>query len=232
MVSAATDPDATPAPLAAQTSREKILEVAEALFARRGYAGVGIREVADAAGLGKSSLFHHFPSKLVLYSEVLNGVLRRFEERFQTALAPGGTPSERLDRWVDASIDGLAEHPPSARLLLRALIEDEDLPPEADGQPELVTASQLIESILDQGIELIREGVAAGEFRPVSAAHTIQTLVGATVFHFASGEFGEGLIGHPLLSAEAVRRRREEVKNLLHQGLAVRAPEMARKGEA
>ena len=36
------------------TSREKILDVAEARFAQRGYAGVGLREVAEAAGLGKS----------------------------------------------------------------------------------------------------------------------------------------------------------------------------------
>ena len=32
-------------------SRDKILEVAEALYARRGFAGVGMREVAEAAGL-------------------------------------------------------------------------------------------------------------------------------------------------------------------------------------
>jgi TetR/AcrR family transcriptional regulator len=56
------------------SSRDKILEVAEALYARRGFAGVGMREVAEAAGLGKSSLFHHFRSKAQLY---LGGRARR-----------------------------------------------------------------------------------------------------------------------------------------------------------
>ena len=41
-------------------SRAKILDTAEALFSRRGFNGVSLREVADRAGLGKSSLFHHF----------------------------------------------------------------------------------------------------------------------------------------------------------------------------
>ena len=58
-------------PLDQASSRDKILEVAEALFAQRGFAGVGLREVAESAGLGKSSLFHHFASKVQLYLAVL-----------------------------------------------------------------------------------------------------------------------------------------------------------------
>ena len=56
-------------------------------------------------------------------------------------------------------------------------------------------------------------------FRPVSVPHTVQTLIGATVYHFASGPLGEDLLGHPLLSAQAVSRRKEELRNLLHQGI-------------
>ena len=52
----------------------------------------------------------------------------------------------------------------------------------------------------------------------------MQTLIGATVYHFASGEVGEGMLGGPLLSAEAVRARKAEVKAFLHHGLAARAP--------
>jgi hypothetical protein len=128
---------------------------------------------------------------------------------------------------VDALIDGLAEHPPTARLLLRGLVEDESLPPEADTQPEAQAAERVLASILGGIRSLIRAGVERGELRPVSAAHTIQTLVGATVYHFASGELGCGLLGRPLLSADAVRSRREEVKQLLHQGL-LPAPEAPR----
>ena len=61
-------------------SREKILEVAEALFSRSGFSGVGMREVAEQAGLGKSSLFHHFASKQALFFEVVGHVLGLMEE--------------------------------------------------------------------------------------------------------------------------------------------------------
>lgn len=199
------------------TSREKILDVAEALFARRGYAGVGLREVADAAGLGKSSLFHHFRSKAQLYFEVLGRVLGRIQERLEPALACAEGPLEKLDRSMDALADALAEHPPTARLLLRGLFEDDDLD---DTIPEAQECERVLEATLQSLRRLLREGVDQGVFRPISVPHTLQTLIGATVYHFASGELGENLLGRPLLSAEAVSRRKEEIRNLLHHGLA------------
>jgi len=203
-------------------SREKILEVAEAHFARRGFSGVGLREVAIAAGLGKSSLFHHFESKAQLYFEVLERVLGRIQERLQPALAQPVGPLERLEGWSDALVDALAEHPTTARLLLRGLVEEEDFPDEP--LPEAQRAERLLGEIL-QGIHgLLREGIEQGAFRKVSVPHTVQTLIGATVYHFASGEVGESIMGRPLLSAEAVRRRKQELRSLLHQGLAARPP--------
>jgi len=201
-----------------QSSRDKILDVAEALFAQRGYAGVGLRQVAAAAGLVKSSLFHHFRSKDQLYAEVLGRVLARIRERLDPVLESGADPARKLDRWVDALIDALAEHPTTARLLLRGLFEEDDF--RADPVPEAEEVDETIAAILDGIQRLLKEGVDAGAFRAVSVPHTVQTLIGATVYHFASGELGEGLLGRPLLSAEAVRRRKQELGDLLHHGIA------------
>ncbi len=66
---------------------------------------------------------------------------------------------------------------------------------------------------------MLREGVDRGAFRDISVPHTVQTLVGAIVYHFASGELGERLLGRPILSAEAVSRRKQELRRLVHQGL-------------
>lgn len=174
--------------------------------------------MADAAGLGKSSLFHHFHSKTQLYFEVLRRVLGRLQARLRPVLAAPGGALGKLDRWVDALVDVLAEHPTTARLLLRGLFEQDDFP--AEPLPEAQACEQILGETL-QGIDhLLREGIEEGAFRPVSTPHTVQTLIGATVYHFASGELGENLLGRPLLSSEAVSRRKEEFRNLLHVGLA------------
>jgi len=210
-------PAGAPAALAIG-SREKILDVGEALFARRGYAGVGLREVAERVGLGKSSLFHHFRSKGELYLSVLQRVFERIDERVRPSLAAPGTPAERLERCVDVLIDALAEHPSTARLLLRGLFEDDDLP--ADAGAALEQAQRALERVLGRLLGLLREGVETGAFRPASPSQVLQTLIGAVVYHFASGEFGEELTGGPLFARDAVRRRKDEVKQMLRRGLA------------
>jgi AcrR family transcriptional regulator len=211
----------TSASLAPPSSRDKILDVAEALFARRGFEGVGMREVTDVAGLGKSSLFHHFRSKAQLYLAVLERLLAQIDDRLTAALAEPGAPAERLDRWIDALIDALAEREPAARLLLRGLFEDDAF--DAEAWPEGQGTEQRTDSILHGILELLRVGAERGAFRAASGPHTVQTLIGATVYHLASGEFGEKLVGSPLLSAEAVRQRKAEVKKFLHQGLLLTA---------
>ena len=200
------------------SSREKILEVAEARFAQRGFAGVGMREVALAAGLGKSSLFHHFETKADLYVAVIERVIARIEAHVLPALARPGVALALIERAVDALIDALTEHPTTARLLLRSLVEDDAFA--AAEPPGLAETEARIHALVGRITTLIAGGVAAGELREIHAPDAVQTLIGATVYHFASGEFGEAVLGGAVFSAEAVARRKREVKELLLHGLA------------
>jgi len=65
----------------------------------------------------------------------------------------------------------------------------------------------------------LEAGIAAGEIRPVSVPHTLQSLIGLTVFHFASGDFGEDLLGAPLFSASEIRARKEHVMAFMERAL-------------
>jgi len=201
-------------------SRDKILDAAEDLFARRGFAGIGMREVADAAGLGKSSLFHHFRSKAELYAAVVGRILDHLDEQLTVALAAGGDPLVRFDRWLDTLIDNFGKRPTYARLLLRSLFEDDELTGAGEEEQH---ADRTIKRIFAMIGHLLREGMEAGVFRLASIPHTLQSIAGLTVYHFASGEFGEELVGQPLFTATEVRRRKQEVKALLHHGLTAGA---------
>jgi AcrR family transcriptional regulator len=198
-------------------SREKILDVAERLFARAGYDGVGLREVAEQVGLGKSSLFHHFNTKDQLYCEVLARVLGRIRRHLDPVINAPISPADKLVRWVETLMDALAEQPTTARLLMRELVEDERFRPAE--LPEAAAAEANLSGIL-QGIRgLLEEGVARGVFRSVSVPQTVQTLIGATVYHFASGGFGDKLLGRPVLSAETIKVRKQELVGMLQHGL-------------
>ena len=207
------------------SSRSKILEVAEQRFARSGFSGVGLQEVADGVGLSKSSLFHHFSSKRELYTAVVEGVLGRIDVHVRPALEAPGTATERLENALSALIDALAEHESTARLLLRALVEEDQSSAADEGDDSVDDALR----VLVQSFEsLVRAGIESGEFRPVSLPDATQTVIGATVYHFASGDFGEAVLGEPLFTDEAVSRRRRETVQFLVQGL-LREPGRSRR---
>lgn len=205
-----------PSPAAETTPREKILEAAEVLFARRGFAGVGLSEIAEAVGLGKSSLFHHFPTKAQLYAAVVERILLEIETVLIRALAEGGSPVERLDRWVDTIVDLLGSEPSHARLLLRSLFEDDELSGSSD---EERAADETLARILQGVSALLREGMATGALRVASIPHTMQTLIGVIIYHFASGDLGTEMLGKSVFTPAEVRRRKDEIKALLHHGL-------------
>jgi AcrR family transcriptional regulator len=201
---------------AEQSSRDKILDAAESLFAKRGYAGVGLRELAEVVGLGKSSLFHHFKNKPELYAAVAARILRRIEERLIRTLAAGGSPAERLERLLDELVDLLAANPNYARVLLRSLFEDDDL---AGEMPEEIEGHRAIESIMASMSQLLREGMGTGQFRVANVQHLLLTLVGQIVFPFASGDFGQEILGRDIFDPAEVRRRKKELRDLLRFGL-------------
>jgi len=200
-------------PESSPSTREKIVETAEGLFARFGFAGVGMRAVADSVGVSKSALFHHFPTKRALWAAVLERSMLEFDARIAAAADRAGTALERMRLCIEAVIDSLVENPARAPLLLRSLFEVED------EEPVDAAAREVLERVLGRVAAGLEAGLVSGELRPVSVPHTLQSLIGLTVFHFASGDFGEDLLGAPLFSAAEIRQRKEHVIAFMERAL-------------
>jgi AcrR family transcriptional regulator len=207
-----------------QETRGKILETAEVQFAKGGFSGVGMRQLAAAASLSKSALFHHFPTKLDLYEEVLSRVLERLESGLDSSKPRSNDPVDLLSAWIDSVVRTLAEDIPASRLLLRSLVEEDPFPAfvlEPGAEREMRPFEIRLARILTRVRTLIEEGVETGVFRPLSVPDAIQTTIGAIVFHFASGDVGDALIGESIFSAAAVERRRKEVSEFIRRGFLV-----------
>ena len=58
-------------------TKERILETALDLFARKGYEAVSVSDIAGALGLTKGALYRHFESKRAIF----DGILRRMEQQ-------------------------------------------------------------------------------------------------------------------------------------------------------
>ncbi|MDG4861744.1 TetR/AcrR family transcriptional regulator, partial [Streptomyces sp. T-3] len=76
--------------------REQLILVATRLFGERGYASVGIEEVAAAAGIAGPSVYHHFAGKAELLAEIIERAGQWIRRSTTQALLEGSTPEESL----------------------------------------------------------------------------------------------------------------------------------------
>lgn len=67
--------------------RRRLLDSAARLAAENGLAGVSLSAVAQAAGVTKGGLFHHFPSKQALIEGLFNDILGRLDEEIDRFIA-------------------------------------------------------------------------------------------------------------------------------------------------
>jgi hypothetical protein len=121
-----------------------------------------------------------------------------------------------VELFVVGVIDALVENPARAPLLLRSLFEvDFD-------EPADQAANDVLQRVIARVAAGLEQGMVSGELRRVPVQHTVQTLIGMTVFHFATGEFGDELLGAPLYSATEIRRRKEHVIDFIERALCAR----------
>ena len=64
-----------------QSMKEKILVAATAAFARRGFEGTSLQQLADVVGIKKPSLLYHFRNKDEVRTEVLARLLSQWNAR-------------------------------------------------------------------------------------------------------------------------------------------------------
>ena len=100
--------------------RELILHRAAALFARGGYPGTSMNQVAEACGLSKATLYHYYRDKYELLVSIADGHVSRLQGIVGDALAEAQTP----DGQMRVLIRRLVEEYANAQNEHRVLTED------------------------------------------------------------------------------------------------------------
>jgi AcrR family transcriptional regulator len=198
-------------------SRQRIHAAALYYIGRLGFEGVSLQMIADEVGLHKSTLFHHYPTKLHIAIEVVETTL----DRVVQILRPLGHGTPRIDdlmTCIDALTDWMCAEPDAARLLMAFITA----PKESDlHTPVQSRASELqaeLFGLLGTWLERARR---SGVIRPLNIRQAIVNLVGLVLFYPAVAEhLGGGLVaGTERFSPKAVRIRKEELRLLVRSML-------------
>jgi AcrR family transcriptional regulator len=75
------------------------------MFARRGFAGTGVDEIGQAAGISGPALYRHFANKQAILDALIIEGMQRLVNTMQGVTAPDAEASEMLDVLIEKRLD-------------------------------------------------------------------------------------------------------------------------------
>ena len=153
--------------------RAKICEVAETLFAERGFDGTSIREIAEQTGATKALIYHYYQSKEALYLSLLEKEVSRVVAKLETIAASDGDPEDKIRNVVQVFLEQYRAHPQGFQLVQRAI---------DDHSPTAHTLAERWFSRAHLAIQTITtQGVQQGVFKPLPPHSTPFVIVGIII---------------------------------------------------
>lgn len=103
--------------------RGKTLLAATKLLAAHGFGGTSVQDIADALGVTKQAVLHHFPSKESIREAVLDDILQHWNERLPKLLLAATASEDRFDAVFGELFQFFFNEPDRARLILREALD-------------------------------------------------------------------------------------------------------------
>lgn len=180
-------------------ARERILRTAYELFCHHGLAAIGVERIISEAGVHRTSLYKHFPSKEDLVLAVLERREQVWTRRWLAGIASGGAgPAEGLLAVFDAFDEWFRREDFEGCLFINSLLEARDT-----GAPVGATAAESLATIRG----LLRERAAAlGAADPAALAARLQALLAGAIVQASAGLLDAARLARPVaegLIAEA-----------------------------
>jgi AcrR family transcriptional regulator len=114
-----------------QSTRQRLIEAASALFAERGYSGASVRDICNLARVNPGAVSYHFGGKRQLYRTALRQAAQRLARGEAQGSGEAPSPSPGVEAVLRQVFRRLGEAPVATRLLLRDLAEGGGLAVEA-----------------------------------------------------------------------------------------------------
>lgn len=190
------------------TNKEKILEIAERLFAKRGFDGVSLREITNQAGVDVALVKYHFGSKQGLFDELLHrraeAINRERSDALDAVLArhDPAPVEEIVDAFTHTLLNKVVSEDPSWRSYF-GLLAQVNNNPEWGGK----TMSRNFDPLVRRFVEALSRALPQAKERDLYWCYHFWS--GALTLTFADTKRIDGLSGGLCQSSdfEAVHKR-------------------------
>lgn len=135
-------------------SKEQVILKLIPVFRQYGYEGTSLSMLSQATGLGKASLYHHFPQgKQGMANAVMDYIAKSFEETVLQFLPSSGTPEERILLMCQALDDYYAHGNNNCFLAIMSWGEADKLFHDQVKQQLEIWIDTLTQVLIEAGIE-------------------------------------------------------------------------------
>ncbi len=153
--------------------RRQILEAAVAVFTQKGFHAANVSDVAAQAGVSQGTIYWYFESKEELFTAAILSLFEDFDQVTLATLNQCPTAADKL-RALGQIMKEFAD---SAGALFMRFLEFWAANPERAAGFEVWTG--LLSEYKDMLVQIIDEGVQAGELRPVDADSLVWAMLAA-----------------------------------------------------
>jgi AcrR family transcriptional regulator len=161
------------------------------LFSTKGYDATSVREICEAAGLTKPTLYHFYGSKEGVYRALVEGVLEPFRTQVGSVLSEGGPVRDRLRAVARAYFEQARTQPELVRFIFGLVHNPPSSAPDVD-------FPRFYKDLVKMVAAAVEEGVAAGELAPGPIEVRMIAYMGA----LAEAVCGFLIVGEPVLTGE------------------------------
>ena len=154
-------------------TRARIVEAAEALFRRLGYAKTAVADIAAELHMSPANIYRFFPSKQAIVDAICQRCLAEVEEQAWATARAKAPAAGRLERLV---LDILKYH--KENLLTETHVHDMVLVAMENSWAAIRTHKETMRTIVEV---ILRDGIAAGEFEAVDPRQVSEQFMRATV---------------------------------------------------
>jgi TetR/AcrR family transcriptional regulator len=198
-----------------EESRAAILKAAAVEFAEQGIAGARTDAIARQAHVNKALLYYYFKDKETLYGAVLENAFAGLKAKVFEVLDSALPPREKMMAYIGAYFDFVASNQIYPRLMQREMMRArEGHSPHLD---KLI--KNYFQPIFARVSEVLREGIAEGEFREVDPVHFVPSMVAMIIFYFSGAPVMQKITGFNPLAPQRIAERRAAVLDFISAAL-------------
>jgi TetR/AcrR family transcriptional regulator len=198
-----------------EESRAAILQAAAKEFAEQGIAGARTDSIARAAGVNKALLYYYFKDKETLYGAVLDSAFLAMKANVFQALDSDLPSREKIMAYVGTYFDFIAMNQLYPKLMQREMMRARE------GHSEHIDRliKTYFQPIYRRLGQVLKQGIAEGEFRKVDPSHFIPSMIAMIVFYFNSAPVMQRIVRFNPLAPRRIAERRAAVLDFVSAAL-------------